>query len=130
LGDDDVTDDVLQIFGVRWDSPDAQLAVKVDTPVGELCLDCFEPIEPADRGLMWPVFDHISHFTDLDSGVQRSTMETRLRPVHLECSLRTSLSHIYQQCRCHVQHASLRAEALATLAAINADRASEGNGPL
>lgn len=122
-----MTDDALQIFGVRWDSPDAQLAVKVDTPVGVLCLDCFEPIEPADRGLMWPVFDHISHFTDLGTGAQRSTMETRLRPVHLECSLRIGLGHIYRQCG---RHASLRAEALATLAAINADRVSEGNGPL
>lgn len=118
---------VLRIFGIRWDSPDAQLAVKVDTPVGELCIDCSEPIEPADRGLMWPVFDHIAHFTDVTTGNQKSTIAVRLRPVHLECSLRADLSHIFGQ---RGQHASLRAEALATLAAINADRASEGHGPL
>lgn len=115
-----------RFFGTRWNSPDVELAIEVPIPVGELCLDCNEPIEPADRGLVVLVVDH---FTDLDVGTQRAT--ATWRPIHLECSFRPNWSHVYQQCDCYAtQPRSLRAEALATLEAINTDRASEGKGPL
>lgn len=125
-----VIDITPRIFGGRWDSPDVDVAVEVDTPVGESCFDCGEPIEPTDRGYMTPVFDGIVHVTDVTSGIQTSTVATQRRPVHLECQLRSTLSHIYHQCGCYFPDRSLRDEALATLAAINADRVSEGNGPL
>jgi hypothetical protein len=53
-----------------------------------------------------------------------------VRPVHLECDLRSTLSHLMRQCHCFVQHATLRDEARATLAALNEHRRAQGLGPL
>ena len=39
-------------FGPRWDAPDADDALYVDTPVGERCGICRDPIEADDQGWM------------------------------------------------------------------------------
>jgi hypothetical protein len=97
-----------RFFGPRWDAPRVDNA----TPVGERCPHCEEPIEPDDRGLLMTVVG-----TD-DAG----NWTTESRPAHLECDLRSTLSHLYRQCPCYARHPSIRAEAQATLAAINARR--------
>lgn len=92
---------------------------QVATPVGQRCLHCEEPIEPGDRGLMMGVVDDLV-------GQHVATVQ----PVHLECDLRSTLSHVFGQCCCFVQHPTVRSEALAVLMAINDERARQGIGPL
>jgi hypothetical protein len=106
---------VTQFFGQRWDAPRVDGAAQVDTPAGEPCLHCDEPIADGDRGLLMPV---------------RSTDRVEIRPVHLECDLRSTLSHWMRQCRCFVPDRGLRDEARATLEAVNAQRARHGFGPM
>ena len=56
---------------------------RVDTPVGEDCLYCWEPIQEGDSGEMIPVY------------------EVGLRPIHRECLLRLALGSVgHQQRRC------------------------------
>lgn len=108
----------VQFFGDRWDAPRVDHAVQVPTPVGELCLYCAEPIEDGDRGLLTPAYLQ-----------QESGFGWSVEPLHLECDLR-SVSHLYRQCRCYVQHPTLRSEGLATLMVINETRREQGMGPL
>jgi hypothetical protein len=56
--------------------------------------------------------------------------EASLRPVHLECHLRSTMSHAMKQCGCYVPGRSLRDEARATLVALNERRAEIHLGPL
>ncbi|MGB6163616.1 MAG: hypothetical protein WCF33_20690 [Pseudonocardiaceae bacterium] len=72
-----------RFFGPRWDAPRVDNATHVPTPVGERCLHCEEPIEAVDRGLLMTVVG-----TD-DAG----NWTTESRPAHLECDLRSTLSH-------------------------------------
>lgn len=110
-----------QFFGQRWDAPRVDDAMQVDIPVGEPCLHCGEPIEARDRGLM------MSAVIEKDLA---GDWIAKIYPVHLECDLRSTLSHIFQQCHCFVPDRSLRDEARATLDAINTQRATEGFGPM
>lgn len=110
-----------RFFGDRWDSPRVDNATQVRTPDGELCLHCQEPIELGDRGFMMPLV--LGPSDERDWNVVE-------RPAHMECDLRSTLSHIFRQCHCFVQHPDLRTEARATLAAINAERARHGMGPM
>jgi hypothetical protein len=109
-------------FGVPWDAPLLDDARQVPTPVGELCLDCDELIEDGDRGLLMA-----ADVTDpsVPWGYAWVT-----RAVHLECHLRSTMSHVVQQCRCFVPGRSLRDEARATLVAVNEWRAETQLGPL
>lgn len=102
-------------FGGRWDAASCDYLLATETPVGAQCMECGERIRKDDRGLVMP-------FVSEGSGTWQ--------PVHLECHLRGTASHLYEQCRCYVPGRSVRAEALATLAAINAQRAEQGHGPL
>jgi len=106
-------------FGPAWDAPSCEYADLVATPVGEPCLECEEPILDGDRGMVMP-------FVHDRNGVAVGTWA----PMHLECYLRGTMSHLYEQCRCYVPGRSLREEARATLGAINVARAEEGFGPL
>lgn len=120
-------------FGERWDAPMVDDATQVPTPVGQLCLDCQEPILDGERGVVTPVItlpdsDLIGRYPSQE--VPGAGYGVVIAPQHLECHLRSSMSHIYGQCHCFVAHPSVRAEALATLDAINAQRAGQGLGPL
>lgn len=110
---------VTQFFGERWDAPRVDDAVQVNTPVGELCMHCDEPIKPDNRGLLMGAIDLVDGETVYS-----------IRPAHLECDLRGIFSHIYQPCHCFVPNRSLREEARATLTAINEQRAAQGFGPM
>lgn len=118
---DDLPGSGTLFFGPRWDAPRVDHATQVDTPVGEVCLHCEEPIEAGDRGLLTPAL--LPNVTDGGFGWV-------VRTIHLECDLRAVLSHTMRQCRCFAQHPTLRAEARATLAALNEQRREQGMGPL
>lgn len=98
-----------------WDAPSCEYATPVEPPVGDPCLECSEPIEDGDRGLVVPYV---------------SGKSATWQPVHLECHLRGTMSHQYKQCHCYVPDRSVRDEARATLVAVNAQRAEQGTGPL
>lgn len=106
-------------FGGRWDAPSCEWLEPVATPVGQRCLECEEPILDGERGVIMP-------FVYTRNGEPVSAWE----PMHLECYLRGTMSHQYEQCRHYVPGRSLREEAKATLAAINAQRTEQGYGPL
>lgn len=62
-------------FGHRWPSGVCDEGTQVDTPVGEPCLLCSEPIEDGDRGVFgW---------------VLKLKEQPQLRPQHRECALRS-----------------------------------------
>lgn len=111
----------VQFFGARWDAPMVDTAVDVPTTVGVPCLDCHEPIAAGDRGLLVPVM--------AGPGVEWACRAV-ISPVHLECHLRSTMSHVYGQCGCFVLERSLREEALGVLGAVNVMRAEHGMGPL
>jgi hypothetical protein len=113
---------VTVYFGERWDAPMLDGAIhQVDTPVGQACLHCAEPITSGDRGVL-----RACMHTD-----QKVTTE----PVHMECDLRMgvgSLAHLHGRCSCRnpgvtePEPTSLRADALAVLAYFNEQRAKAG----
>lgn len=83
-------------------------------------MECAELIAAGERGVVMPC-----------AGVaEDGTPVGRWVPMHLECYLRGTASHQYEQCGCYVPGRSVRDEARATLVAINADRAEQGMGPL
>jgi hypothetical protein len=111
-------------FGVPWDAPLLDDARQVPTPVGAVCLECVDPIEDGDRGLLMALMvaapgESINGSRGWNAG-----------PVHLECHLRSTMSHVVRQCRCFVPDRSLRDEARATLVAVNEWRAEIQLGPL
>ncbi len=44
----------MKAFGPAWDAPAYTEAEKVETPVGENCMDCWRPILQLDRGVVMP----------------------------------------------------------------------------
>lgn len=75
----------VEFFGERWDVPMLVGAVRVDTPVGDLCLHCGEPVRLGEQGVM-----------RLHLGVGRA-------PVHRACDLRSVLggvNHLRGSCSC------------------------------
>lgn len=111
---------MTSFFGERWDAPRVEDATQVNTPIGQRCLECGEPIEAGDRGLLTPT---IQENPAGDIGWV-------IRPVHMECDLHSSFGHVFGQCQCFVQHPTIRAGAIATLMAINDARTQQGMGPL
>ncbi len=114
-------------FGDRWDAPQVDDATPVETPVGQNCLFCAEPVVAGDRGL-------IRAYVDVVDG----EVVDGVAPVHMECDLRQALGNVYHysgQCR-HVgecQHhitGSWRQEGHALLAFVNEQRAGHGMGSL
>lgn len=116
---DDLPGSGTLFFGQRWDAPRVDHATQVDTPIGQRCLECEEPIKAGDRGLLMGIVDLVDGYP-----------VASLQPCHLECELRSTMSHFMRQCHCFVQHATVRDEARATLAALNEHRCEQGLGPL
>ena len=76
-------------FGERWDAPAFDEAVRVDVPVGSVCLFCGETVEVEDSGT----------FT-----AYASTSGSSIEAVHIECWLRSilgCLSHLRHRCSCY-----------------------------
>jgi hypothetical protein len=93
-----------QWFGEPWPTPDrraevcADDALRIDTPVGEMCVECDEAVVAGDRGYrMASVAVSI-----LDSEVVDA--EAELVIVHAECLLRSMLggpAHQQELCSCY-----------------------------
>jgi hypothetical protein len=73
-------------FGKRWDAPETEAALFVDTPTGETCLTCGDPIDADDQGWMRSVF---------------SGAEVVVRPVHAGCEAAGVIGHQLNICLCH-----------------------------
>jgi hypothetical protein len=79
----------LKFFGVRYFSPAYEGAEHVDTPIGESCRHCDEPIAAGDDGWVLP------------PGKQ---------PFHRACFLRGivgSVAHQQHRCSCYVRGSNL-----------------------
>lgn len=104
-------------FGRRWNAPAFMDAIKVETPLGAVCLFCDELVDEHDSGLITPAL--------LAEGPTMSA-------VHLECHLRSVLgcvAHLEQRCSCygggdHEGHD--RAAARAVLAFLIAEQEAAG----
>ncbi len=120
-------------FGDKWDAPylddePHRDVVRVDTPVGQPCYWCTEPVADTDRGLLTPVVS-----SDGNGG-----WTALIHPVHAECRTREvigSPAHLAGRCRCHGRtepafDGTARQEALATLAIVNDQRRRAGLGPM
>lgn len=84
-------------FGDRWDAPIVDDAVQVETPVGQICYECAEPIEDGDRGFIRATMREVG-----------KTMGCE--PVHAECDLRNVMGHTVGVCSC-TGHYGSRADA-------------------
>ena len=113
---DDIPIDVRRLnwgwFGTPWPSgvcyaDDGRLLAEMrkETPVGEACLLCDEPIEDGDRGQAFPC-------------LTAADVPPTVRHTHAECALRNvvgSVEHLDGKCTCRDpdRHArSYRSEAL------------------
>lgn len=76
---------VRVFFGDPWDAPAVDYASRADTPVGQTCLYCTEPIVEGDRG--W-------YTALLSGGVARPAY------VHVECEMLGTMGHTYDVCSC------------------------------
>jgi hypothetical protein len=118
---------VIVYFGEPWNghpfSTEQVHLQRAETPVGQLCLDCQEPVAAGDRGLLHAVLR--GGWLPGDPDGPRAEIE----PLHIECQLRSLFSHDLRQCHHHYPDRSTREEALGTLAALNAERVGAGQGP-
>lgn len=87
-------------------------------PVGYACHGCGEPMREGDRGPMRVYFCTIN-------GKPMGSFE----PIHTECDLLETVGHQFGVCPCN-GFGNTRSDGLAALAALNAQRAKQGMGPL
>jgi hypothetical protein len=73
-------------FGEIWDAPICDATVEVDTPIGQRCLSCQEPVGEGDQGFIHPVIHADGSSEDL--------------PIHRECELLGVIGHSYGYCHC------------------------------
>lgn len=84
---------MMRWFGAPYDAPAWDDMSEVETPVGKPCMHCTELIEEGDPGVVMPYVgmnEDGSTFSDI-------------RPVHLECHLRSflgSVEHLDGKCFC------------------------------
>lgn len=111
---------MLTYFGEKWDADrfDEGEAVKVDTPVGEMCGECKEPIQSGDRGV-------IRGTRTVDGG-------TGQEPLHTECEMLPMLGHVLGVCSCHGEMSLLtrREQSLLLLSRVNDRRRHVGRPDL
>jgi hypothetical protein len=81
---------VILFFGQRWDAPIVDDATPVDTPVGQCCYDCGEPVSDGDRGFIRAVPRLGGDGEPVGSA----------EPIHAECDLRSVMGHTLGLCRC------------------------------
>jgi hypothetical protein len=116
-------------FGEAWDAPvfDGGQVRQVETPVGEACMYCFEPVADGDRGYMEVAVARV------EGGHRMSH-----RPLHRECQLCSVLgnfAHVQGLCQ-YVGHCekllaesgrTLRQDALAAWAWVHSMHAARLN---
>jgi hypothetical protein len=88
--DDEAMGSHTVFFGRRWDAPIVDYARQVETPTGQSCLDCAEPIEEGDRGFLRGCV-RLG-----DNGETIGSVE----PIHVECDLRSHQGHTLGFCHC------------------------------
>ena len=82
-------------FGLKWDVPLLDSATQFETPVGEACLHCKEPIEIQQQGLLR---NYVSGKDEAGNWMGG------LAPLHRECDLRMtlgSIGHLERRCSCY-----------------------------
>lgn len=94
-------------FGAFWDRLREDAVVAVATPVGEACIECDEPIQEGEQGLMRP--------GAVRTGDGDKYSLTSL-PLHRECELTGILSHHAKACGCFEPGISRRESGRRTLA--------------
>ena len=77
----------MRRFGEKWDAPICDATVPVDTPVGQPCIGCHEPIGPDDQGFIHPLIHADGSAEDA--------------PYHRECELLNVIGHSYGYCKCN-----------------------------
>jgi hypothetical protein len=93
----------MMYFGTPWDVPALDGATPVDTPIGQPCLQCSEPIAAGDRGWLMPVL--------CESDPTANPTHAEFEPIHAECQLLSVIGHLYGVCRCTGWDTSTRAAA-------------------
>lgn len=68
----------MRWFGESWGAPACEPEWHAETPVGQLCLMCKEPVLAGHQGVLMPFFDG-----------ERATIV----PEHLDCLMRSVLPH-------------------------------------
>jgi hypothetical protein len=76
----------MRIFGHTWSAPVCDGKTAEPTPVGELCIDCHEPVREGECG-------YIMACLHADGTVT-------WQPQHRECGLLHVIGHSYDLCTC------------------------------
>lgn len=82
------------LFGPRWDAPQTDGATWIDTPVGQPCQYCDEPIEQGDQGIMQTAL------TGINNDVQPPEYTWRAAPAHAGCQAANLVGHTLGVCGC------------------------------
>lgn len=77
----------MKWFGDTWGAPINETVEHTDTPVGEICLQCEEPILAGDRGVLIP------HLAGSQSE-HAPPMSWESRPWHIDCWCRSILGPV------------------------------------
>lgn len=112
-------------FGAPWDAPaivDSD-AEQVETPVGDSCLDCHEPIVDGEQGFILP-----NTYVGQDG-------KNHVRPTgeHRECFFRSVFGNVFCMTGVHSEHdtpKTWREQGKEVLAWFNEQRAKFGLPPL
>lgn len=91
-------------FGPAWDAPFIEDAQQVPTPVGELCLECQEPIAEGEQGVVMPLIYEAD-----------GAPAMRYAPEHRGCMLLGVVGHIAGTCFCHGGLGTVRERGLLTV---------------
>lgn len=133
-------------FGTLWDAPrfdpgGGLRPIQKDTPVGDPCFECGEPIAEGDRG-EWAALVTEVYVRGWRRGLRwvkdwpwlrrRTGWQQELRPVHAECNLLGLLGHDFNVCSCkdYGGTETRRAAALLLLERVNESRKLSGWGPM
>ena len=107
----------MEWFGPSWGGHLCDPAEHTDTPVGEDCLACDEPIEDGDQGILAPCLEAprgtteelerligqaVENLVNKIGGAALNVLDTR--PIHYECHMRQVLGGVnHQDGNCYCQ---------------------------
>jgi hypothetical protein len=84
----------MVFFGEPWDSPALNGILRVDTPIGQPCNACREPIIRGDRG-----------FIELLTMMDNDPRTGEVTHIHAECRLEQIAGHLIGVCACQAMPA-------------------------